>query len=49
MIVRRAFTVINKKGLDKEKNRTTIVMCGLTSEGICTWAKKEEIKYQELV
>lgn len=36
-----------EKGLDKEKNRTTIVMCGLTSEGICTWAKKEEIKYQE--
>jgi len=34
-----------EKGLDKEKNRTTVVMCGLTSQGVCTWAKKEELSY----
>ncbi len=34
-----------EKGLDKEMNRTTVVMCGLTSKGICTWAKKEEMIY----
>lgn len=35
-----------EKGLDKEKNRTTVVMGGLTSQGICTWAKKSELSYQ---
>lgn len=34
-----------EKGLDKEKNKTTVVMGGLTSQGICTWAKKEEMEY----
>lgn len=34
-----------EKGLDKEKNRTTVVMGGLTSQGICSWAKKEELVY----
>lgn len=34
-----------EKGLDKEKNKTTVVMCGLTSQGICTWAKKEDFSY----
>lgn len=34
-----------EKGLDKEKNKTTVVMCGLTSDGICTWAKKESLDY----
>ena len=34
-----------EKGLDKERNRTTVVMCGLTSQGICTWGKKEELIY----
>lgn len=32
-----------EKGLDKENNKTTVVMCGLNSQGICTWAKKEEL------
>ena len=35
-----------EKGLDKENNQTTVVMCGLTSQGICTWAKKERLIYQ---
>lgn len=35
-----------EKGLDKEKNKTTVVMCGLTNQGICTWGKKEELIYQ---
>ncbi len=34
-----------EKGLDKEKNKTTVVMGGLTSSGICTWAKKEDLAY----
>lgn len=34
-----------EKGLDKEKNKTTVVMGGLTSQGICTWAKKEFLDY----
>ena len=34
-----------EKGLDKEKNKTTVVMCGLTSDGICTWAKKDSLDY----
>lgn len=34
-----------EKGLDKEKNKTTVVMCGLTNQGICSWGKKEEIIY----
>ena len=34
-----------EKGLDKEKNRTTVVMGGLTNQGICTWGKKEELIY----
>lgn len=35
-----------EKGLDKENNQTTVVMCGLTNQGICTWAKKEKLNYQ---
>lgn len=34
-----------EKGLDSEKNQTTVIMSGLTSQGICTWAKKEALKY----
>lgn len=34
-----------EKGLDQEKNQTTIIMGGLTSQGITTWAKKEELVY----
>lgn len=29
-------------GFDKEKNQDTIIMGGLTSQGITTWAKKED-------
>lgn len=35
-----------EKGYDKEKNQTTIIMGGLTSQGITTWAKKEELAYE---
>ncbi|MCR5594383.1 MAG: EAL domain-containing protein [Lachnospiraceae bacterium] len=31
-----------EKGIDKEKNKTSVLMCGLTNQGICTWAKKKE-------
>lgn len=34
-----------EKGLDHERNRTTVVMGGLNSMGICSWAKKEELVY----
>jgi len=37
-----------EKGLDKERNKTSVVMCGLTSDGICTWATKKELNYQSL-
>lgn len=30
-----------EKGLDTDRNRTTVILSGLTSQGICTWAKKE--------
>lgn len=34
-----------EKGLDKEKNKTSVIMGGLTSQGIATWAKKEDLEY----
>lgn len=36
-----------EKGLDKENNQTTVIMGGLTSQGICTWAKKEKLEYNK--
>jgi len=35
--------VYYERGFDKEKNVTTIIMGGLNSDGICTWAKKLEV------
>lgn len=29
-----------EKGLDKDINKTTVLLSGLTDQGICTWAKK---------
>ena len=29
-----------EKGLDHDNNKTTVLLSGLTSQGICTWAKK---------
>lgn len=29
-----------EKGLDRDMNKTTILLSGLTSQGICTWGKK---------
>ncbi|MCR5214924.1 MAG: family 43 glycosylhydrolase [Eubacterium sp.] len=29
-----------EKGLDRDVNKTTVVLSGLTNKGICTWAKK---------
>lgn len=30
-----------EKGLDRDINKTTVLLSGLTSQGICTWAKKQ--------
>lgn len=32
-----------EKGLDRDINKTTVLLAGLTSQGICTWAKKKII------
>ena len=29
-----------EKGTDREWDRTTVMLSGLTSDGICTWGKK---------
>ena len=29
-----------EKGLDRDVNKTTVLLSGLTSQGICTWGKK---------
>lgn len=36
-----------EKGLDREKNKTSVIMCGLTNGGLCTWATKKELIYQQ--
>ncbi|MCR5107807.1 MAG: EAL domain-containing protein [Lachnospiraceae bacterium] len=31
-----------EKGLDRDGNRTTVIMSGLSDKGICTWARKRK-------
>lgn len=35
-----------EKGYDVEKDQTTIIMGGLTNQGITSWAKKEKLNYE---